>query len=129
MMNVENIQALFVVISDPDKLDQVLEVLLECEIRGATIIETQGMAKLLSDHVPIFFGLRSLIANEREGNRTIFALSRHPEKIDKAIEKLSAMFHGFEEAFTGMMFVVPVIRAVGVGRKFRQQAQEQAQQP
>jgi nitrogen regulatory protein P-II 1 len=121
-MYAENIQALFVVINDPDKLDQVLEALLECEIPGATIIETQGMAKVLSDHVPIFFGLRSLAANEREGNRTVFALSKHPEKIDHAIEKLSAMFHGFEEAFTGMMFVVPVIKAVGVARKFQQQA-------
>ena len=78
-MNAESIQALFVVIDDPDKLDQVLEVWLECEIRGATIIETQGMAKVLSDHVPIFFGLRSLMANEREGNRTSFTLSRHNE--------------------------------------------------
>lgn len=117
-MYAENIQALVVVISDPDKLEQVLEVLLECEIRGATIIETQGMAKVLSDHVPIFFGLRGMNLNERERNRTIFALSKHPEKIDKAMEKLSTMFHGFEEAFTGMMFVVPVTKAIGVGRKF-----------
>jgi nitrogen regulatory protein PII len=124
MMYAENIQALVVVISDPDKLEQVLEVLLECEIRGATIIETQGMAKVLSDHIPIFFGLRGMNLNERERNRTIFALSKHPEKIDKAMEKLSTMFHGFEEAFTGMMFVVPVTKAIGVGRKFRQQASE-----
>lgn len=123
-MYAENIQALFIVINDPDRLDQVLEILLECEIPGATIIESQGMAKVLSDHIPIFFGLRGLNLNEHESNRTIFALSKHPEKIDKAMEKLSTMFHGFEEAFTGMMFVVPVTKAIGVGRKFRQQASE-----
>lgn len=123
-MYAENIQALFVVIDDPDRLDQVLEILLECEIRGATIIESQGMAKVLSDHVPIFFGLRGLSLNEHESNKTIFALSRHPEKIDQAIERISAMFHGFEEAFTGMMFVVPVTKAIGLGRKFQQEARE-----
>jgi hypothetical protein len=37
-MREENIQALFVIIDDPEKLEQVLEVLLECEIRGATIM-------------------------------------------------------------------------------------------
>ena len=34
MMRGENIQALFIIIDDPEKLEQVLEVLLECEIRG-----------------------------------------------------------------------------------------------
>jgi len=120
MMRAENIQALFIIIDDPDKLEQVLEVLLECEIRGATIMEPQGMAKVLSTHIPIFFGLRDLATQEHQHNRTIFALSKYPEKIEQAMEKLATMFHNFEEACTGMMFVVPVSKAVGLGRKFQQ---------
>ena len=123
-MQAENIQALFIVIDDPEKLEQVLEVLLECEIRGATIIETQGMAKVLSTHIPIFFGLRDLVSREHQHNRTIFALSKHPEKIEKAMEKLSTMFHNFEEACSGMMFVLPASKAVGLGRKFQQHLME-----
>ena len=118
MMSEEMIQALIVVVNDPEKTEQVLEVLLACEMRGATVIETQGMAKVLSDEIPIFFGLRGLMANEHAHNRTIFALSKHPDKIEQAMDKLSVMFHGFEEACTGMMFVVPVLKAVGLGRKF-----------
>ncbi len=117
-MNTEQIQALFIVTNDPEKTEQVLEVLLDCEIRGATIIETQGMAKVLSNiNIPIFLGLRDLMAEEQAHNRTIFALSKHPDKIDQAMDKISAMFHSFEEACTGMMFVVPVLKAVGLGRK------------
>ncbi|NLW58827.1 MAG: hypothetical protein GX073_00570 [Firmicutes bacterium] len=116
-MREENIQALFIIIDDPEKLEQVLEVLLECEIRGATIMETQGMAKVLSSHIPIFFSLRDLANKQHQHNRTVFAISRHPEKIEQAMEKLSAMFHNFEEACTGMMFVLPVTKAVGLGRK------------
>lgn len=123
-MGEEMIQALFIVVNDPEKTEQVLEVLFECEMRGATVIETQGMAKVLSDHIPIFFGLRGLIANEHAHNRTIFALSKHPEKIDQAMDKLSKMFHSFEEACTGMMFVVPVLKAVGLGRKIIQDQTE-----
>ena len=119
-MKEENIQALFVIINDPDKLEDVLEILLACEIRGATIMETQGMAKVLSNRIPIFLGLRGLIEDEHERNKTIFALSKHPDKINQAIERLSDMFHSFEEACTGMMFVVPVLKAVGLGQKFSQ---------
>jgi len=123
-MNEENIQALFVILNDPDKVEDVLKILLDCEIRGATIIETQGMAKVLSDHIPIFFGLRGLIEDEHERNKTIFALSKHADKIDQAMERISAMFHCFEEACTGMMFVLPVLKAVGLGQKVAQDMME-----
>ena len=123
-MSEETVQALFIIINDPEKTEQVLEVLLGCEMRGATVIETQGMAKVLSDHIPIFFGLRELMANEHAHNKTIFALSKHPDKIDQAMEKLSTMFHSFEEACTGLMFVVPVLKAVGLGRKYIQNQTE-----
>lgn len=116
-MNGEMIQALVIIVDDPDKTEQVLEVLYECEMRGATVIETQGMAKVLSAIIPIFLGLKGLMAKEHAHNRTIFALSKHPEKIDRAMEKLAVMFHNFEEACTGLMFVVPVTKAVGLGRK------------
>lgn len=119
-MSEEMIQALFVIVDDPEKTEQVLEALLECEMRGATVIETQGMAKVLSANIPIFFGLKGLMAKEHAHNRTIFALSKHPEKINQAMERLAAMFHNFEEACTGLMFVVPVVKAVGLGRKVLQ---------
>jgi len=116
----EDLQALFVIINEPDKLESVLEILLDCEIRGATILDTQGMAKVLSNRIPVYLGLRSLIGDEHERNKTIFALSKHPDKIDQAIERISDMFHSFERACTGMMFVVPVLKAVGFGQKFSQ---------
>ncbi|NLY91644.1 MAG: hypothetical protein GX081_08590 [Firmicutes bacterium] len=124
-MSEEMIQALFIIVDDPEKTEQVLEVLLECEMRGATVIETQGMAKVLSANIPIFFGLKGLMTKEHAHNRTIFALSKHPEKINQAMEKLSTMFHNFAEACTGLMFVVPVVKAVGLGRKFIQNQSEQ----
>ena len=61
-----------------------------------------------------------MIGDEHERNKTIFALSKHPDKIDQAIERISDMFHSFERACTGMMFVVPVLKAVGFGQKFSQ---------
>ena len=40
-------RALFMVLSDPDKTEQVLDILLQCEIRGATIIDSLGMGQIM----------------------------------------------------------------------------------
>ena len=119
-MREENIQALFIIIDDTEKLEQVLEVLLECEIRGATIMETQGMAKVLSAPYSHFFGLQDLATQEHQHNRAIFAISSIRKRSNRQWRKLSTMFNNFEEACTGMMFVLPVSKAVGLGRKFQQ---------
>lgn len=116
-MGNENYQALFIIIDDQGRVDEVLEVLLACEIRGATIIETQGMAKALSNRIPLFAGLREIASNEHQRNKTIFAISKHPEKVDKAMEIIAEKFNNFSEASSGGMFVVPVVKMVGLGKK------------
>ena len=113
----DNLQALFVVLDDPARLERVLDILLECEIRGATIIESMGMGQVLSGNIPVVGSLRTILAKQHENNQTIFAVSKHPAKINKAMELISAEFNGFKEPCSGMMFVVPVLKAVGFGRK------------
>ncbi|HOJ78388.1 MAG TPA: hypothetical protein PLZ08_06345 [Bacillota bacterium] len=113
----ENWQALFIVISDSEKTERVLEILLESEIRGATIVESMGMGKMLADNIPVFGSLRNLLSRQHETSQTIFAVSKHPDKIEKAMEQIAKEFDGFQEPCTGMMFVVPVCKAVGIGKK------------
>lgn len=115
-MEEKSLQALVIVINEPERLPEVLEVLLECELRGATIIDSQGMAKILSARVPIFAGLHGLL-EEHKQNKTIFALSRRSEKLERVMKLLSEKFHGFEEPCSGMMFTIPVINVVGLGKK------------
>lgn len=118
-------RALFMVLSDPDKTEQVLDILLQCEIRGATIIDSLGMGQIMASNVPVFGTLRSLLSKQHENNQTIFAVSEHPEKIDKAIEIVSKEFDDFQEPCSGMIFVVPVLKVVGVGTKRFQNNGEQ----
>lgn len=113
----ENIQVLFIVYSEPDKTERVLELLLQCEIRGATIIESMGMAKVMAVNIPVFASVRSLLSGQREHNQTVFAVSKYPKKINKALELISKEFDGFKEPCSGMMFVLPVTKAVGFGKK------------
>lgn len=113
----ESLQAIFIVISDPGKREKVLKILLECEIRGATIIETLGMSQALDGNIPVIGSLKAILTEKRQYNQTIFAVSKHPEKIDKAVELISAEFNDFKAPYSGMLFVVPVIKAVGIGHK------------
>ena len=114
----ENLQAIFIVLSDQTHTERTLELLLECEIRGATVIESTGMGQVLKGNIPVIgSSIRSILSQQRPHNQTIFAVSRHPEKIDRAIELISREFNGFKDPCSGMIFVVPVIKAIGLGQK------------
>ncbi|HBG15193.1 MAG TPA: hypothetical protein DDW93_00305 [Firmicutes bacterium] len=113
----DNSQAIVIVLSDPGRTERVLKLLLESEIRGATIIESMGMGQVLEGSVPVIASIRTLLTQQRHYNQTIFAVSKHPEKVDHAIKLISEEFDDFKEPCTGMIFVVPVVKAVGLGRK------------
>lgn len=111
------LQAIFIVLSSSHRLERVLNILVESEIRGATIMETTGMGQILGDNLPVIGSLKAILSQQREHNHTIFAVSKHPEKIENAMKLISEEFNGFKEPCSGMVFVVPVVRAMGFGRK------------
>ncbi len=113
----DNLQAIFIVLNDTNQTERVLELLLKCEMRGATIIESTGMSKVLKNNIPVIGSVRALLSQQHEHNQTIFAVTKHPEKIDHAIDLISEEFKGFKEPCSGMIFVIPVIRAIGFGKK------------
>ncbi len=118
MIKTENWQAIFIVLTDTSLTESVLKILVDCEIRGATIIETQGMGQVLGTNIPVIgSSVRALLAQQHENSKTIFAVSKHPEKIDKVMKLIAEKMHGFSEPNSGMMFVVPVLKAVGIGKK------------
>src|SRR5690606_38454699 len=120
-MEGNNLQALFIVLDEPDRLEEVLEIHLECELRGATIIDSQGMAKGLSSRVPFLAGLSRLLG-ERKQKKTIITYSQYPVKLERSMKKIAEKFHDFEEPCSGLMFTIPVLNAVGLGkRNFREQ--------
>lgn len=104
---------LVAVINDPEKLDEILSGFLEMGITGATIINSEGMGRLLSHDIPIFAGLQTLISGSRPQNRTI--LSVVPEdKVDPAISLLQEVSGNLESPATGIAFTIPVSRVVGL---------------
>jgi nitrogen regulatory protein P-II 1 len=107
-------QLLVAVINQPEALDDILSGFLELGITGATIINSEGMARVLTHDIPLFAGIQTLISRSRAQNYTIFSVIDEQEKVDAAFALIQDVCGSLDEPGTGIMFTIPVIRAVGV---------------
>ena len=104
---------LVAVINDPEKLDDLLSGFVEIGVTGATIVNSEGMGRLLSDDIPIFAGLQAFLAGSRPQNRVIFSVV--PDTlVEPAIALLQDVCGNLASPATGIAFVLPVERVVGL---------------
>jgi len=107
-------QLLVAVVNESQALDDVLSGFLELGITGATIINSEGMAHVLTHDIPLFAGIQTLISRSRAHNYTIFSVVEDDQKVDAAIELIQDVCGRLEQPGTGIVFSVPVSKAVGV---------------
>lgn len=105
-------QLLVAVINHADLAD-VLAGFVELGITGATVLESRGMGRVISQELPIFAGLSTLSERSRAANRTVFCVA-DPAKVDAAITMIRETCGGLEEAGAGILFTLPVSRVVGL---------------
>lgn len=110
-------QLLVAIISREDLLDEILSGFVDLGITGATIIRAEGMRSVLTSEVPIFAGLQSLLSRTRPTNHTLFSVIRDDAKVDAAIAMLDRVCGGLEGRGNGIVFTLPVGRAVGIERE------------
>ena len=116
-------QLLIVVINQEGKLDDILSGFLEIGITGATIINSEGMARVLTHDIPIFAGIQTLISRSRPQNLTFFSVVDDDEKVDAAIAMIQDVCGTLEDPGTGIVFTVPVSRAIGVAPELGEQSE------
>jgi hypothetical protein len=105
---------LVAVINQEEKLDEILSGFLELGITGATIIQSEGMGRVLSHDIPIFAGLQTLLSRSRPQNQTIFSVIREDEKVEGALALLQDICGDLNDPATGIAFTIPVNRVVGL---------------
>ncbi len=111
-------QLLVAVINHEELVDDILAGFIELGITGATIVESKGMGRVLSREVPIFAGLRPLAASSRPGNRTLFCLA-DDVKVEAAIVLIQEVCGSLDTPGAGIVFTLPVARAVGLKPELR----------
>lgn len=103
---------LFFVLNKPDKLDDVLTAFIDKGIRGATVLESMGMARLLSNRhddaeIPFLGSLRTFLNPEREKSNVIFTIIQD-DQLDGAVEAIESVVGDLGCQDTGVIFSVPV---------------------
>lgn len=105
---------LIAVVNREENVEEILAGFLELGITGATVINSEGMGRLLSTEVPIFAGLEQLAARSRPRNTTLFSVIADNAKVDAAIALIQEVCGGLDTPATGIAFTVPVSRTVGL---------------
>lgn len=107
-------QLLVAIINQEEKLDQVLAGFLELGITGATVVRSEGMGRMLSQDIPIFAGLQSMLSQARPQNQMVFSVIRDDDVVDGAIALMQRICGDLTDPATGIVFTVPVNNVVGL---------------
>ncbi|MDN6196459.1 MAG: hypothetical protein L0L39_02190 [Atopostipes suicloacalis] len=109
---------LFIVLNEADHLEDLLEKFIEIGIKGATILDSQGMGFAMNHsghgNEPFFGKIRSMIDNSRPYNKTVFTVIDDEETLEKAISVTKEVFGDVYEPGLGMMFTMPVNNVYGM---------------
>ena len=89
-------------------MNDVLNLMVEAEIINATIFDSEGIGHYLAYEVPIFAGLRSLIGDKNEHNKTILAVLRKKESFKNFTKLMKKEGLDFSKQGMGIMFTVPL---------------------
>lgn len=101
------------VLNKAELLEDVIEYFVEVDIRGATILDSVGMGKILAYDIPIFAGFRDIMAGSRSNNKTI--LTTVPaDRIDEIMDGMDRIVH-FDQPGTGVAMVLDVAKTYGIG--------------
>ncbi len=110
----DNGQLLMVfVLNREEYLEEILSGFLEIGISGATIIDSMGMGRILAYDIPIFAGLRGVLAGGRPHNKTIMSVLPDRETYEKAFELIEDVCGSLDDPGIGILFALPVVDARG----------------
>ena len=99
---------LFAVIENEDLLDELITGWMDLGVSGATVIETTGALQLITQHIPIFAGLRSLTSGGGRHNKTIFTAIQTDELLNSAISFLEELCKKTGKPHQGVFFATPL---------------------
>jgi len=104
---------LVAVVHDPEKLDEILSGFVEIGITGATVLNSEGMGSLLSQDIPIFAGLQTLVSGSRPQNRLILSVIAE-DKVQPVVDLLKDVAGDLDKPATGIAFTLPVDQVFGL---------------
>ncbi len=113
-------QMVVLVLDDLEKCPVVFDAWEDVGVSGITILESTGLGRLrrlfgaISDNLPLMPNITDLLQSREEHHRTLFTLVDDETMVDKIIIATESIIGDLEEANKGILFVIPVLRVVGI---------------
>lgn len=114
-------ELLVCVINREEKLEEILAGFAELGVSGATVINSEGMARLIKGELPVLSDLQSLLVRSRPQNTTVFSVMESGAMVERAIQIVRDAVGDLSSPATGIVFTVPVERVVGLADRARPQ--------
>lgn len=110
----------FYVLNKTEYLDTLLDEFAHNGINGATIIESTGMARILSskydeDELPFLASLRNFLNPERSNSNVIFMIIED-DQLMKIVDMIEKIVGDLSEENNGVVFSFPVDYTKGIIR-------------
>ncbi len=107
---------LFIILNKTEFLDDILTKFVKIGIKGATILDSQGMGSALvnNENIPIFGALRNFLDSSRPYNKTIFTVLNDEELVEKAMQAVVDIVGDFRTPGVGLMFTLPIGKIYGL---------------
>ncbi|MBD0319844.1 MAG: hypothetical protein ICV87_05910, partial [Gemmatimonadetes bacterium] len=93
---------LLIAVVNEEKTEELLAGFLELGVTGATILQSEGMGRLLANEAPIFAGLEAL-RRARPRNHTLFSVMMD-EQVDRVMELVREVCGDLSGPSTGIVF-------------------------
>lgn len=99
-----------IICNQPDRLNLILELLAEEGVPGGTVIQSEGMGKLISADAPLLARYGHLFSGVRSHNHTILSLVETAEQASSLLRLLECREDGVLDG--GLAFSVPLSGSV-----------------
>lgn len=105
-------KALIIVLNELDYLDRILQEFLRLEVKGATILESEGMLKSVLKSEGLSHLFRDMFFTKKpddvNASKTIFTVIKDDEKVLEVVNAIQTILEESSKQTVGFMFTVPV---------------------
>ena len=106
---------LIAIINDPDYVTDILDEFYQKDIRGATVMDSMGMAHIMAHQVP-FFSRFAEFGEDPQRNKTIFTVVRTDEERERIVEAIESIIGDLNKSDTGIVMTLPLDFCKGLGK-------------
>lgn len=100
---------LIAVINNEELLNELITDWLDIGITGGTVAETTDLLQLISYHIPIFAGFRTLMSGGMPHNKTLLTAIEDRDSLNQAVACLETLCLRTGKPHQGVYFVVPLV--------------------